>query len=81
MSDSTTLAICAGASGLKWSGIPSESSSWRVSSATLVIPVGVGLQWELDSRTRLFVQASYDVLVKHLSAQSVPLLGGFEVHF
>jgi hypothetical protein len=52
-----------------------------VSSATLVIPIGVGLQWELDSRTRLFVQASYDVLVKHLSTQSVPLLGGFEVHF
>jgi len=47
----------------------------------VVIPVGLGLQWNLDSRSRLFVQASYDILFKHLSVQSVPLVGGFEVHF
>jgi len=52
-----------------------------VSTATVVIPVGLGLQWNLDSRSRLFVQASYDILFKHLSVQSVPLVGGFEVHF
>jgi hypothetical protein len=51
------------------------------SAATLVIPVGVGIQWDLDSRTRLFVQASYDILLKSLSVQSIPLVGGFEVHF
>lgn len=51
------------------------------SAATLVIPVGVGIQWDLDSRTRLFVQANYDILLKHLSVQSIPLVGGFEVHF
>ncbi|HET9155239.1 MAG TPA: hypothetical protein VFN91_01150 [Myxococcaceae bacterium] len=51
------------------------------SAATLVIPVGVGIQWDLDSRTRLFVQANYDILPKHLSVQSIPLVGGFEVHF
>jgi len=51
------------------------------STGTLVIPVGVGLQWKLDSRTRFFVQASYDILLKRLSVQSIPLLGGFEVHF
>ena len=33
-----------------------------VSTATVVIPVGLGLQWNLDSRSRLFVQASYDIL-------------------
>jgi hypothetical protein len=51
------------------------------SAATLVIPVGAGIQWDLDSRTRLFVQVSYDILLKHLGVQSVPLVGGFEVHF
>jgi len=51
------------------------------SAATLVIPVGVGIQWDVDSRTRLFVQANYDILLKHLSVQSIPLVGGFEVHF
>ncbi len=52
-----------------------------VSTATVVIPVGVGLQWTLNSHSRLFVQASYDILFKHLSVQSIPLVGGFEVHF
>ena len=52
-----------------------------VSTATVVIPVGLGLQWNLDSRSRLFVQASYDILFKHLSVQSIPLVAGFEVHF
>ena len=51
------------------------------SAATLVIPVGVGVQWDLDSRTRLFVQMNYDILLKHLCVQSIPLVGGFEVHF
>jgi len=50
-------------------------------AATLVIPVGVGIQWDLDSRTRLFLQANYDILLKHLCVQSIPLMGGFEVHF
>ena len=52
-----------------------------VSTATVVLPIGVGLQWNIDSRTRLFVQANYDILLKHLSVQSIPLMGGFEVHF
>jgi len=52
-----------------------------VSTATVVLPVGVGLQWTLDSRVRLFVQVSYEILLKHLCVQSVPLLGGFEIHF
>ena len=52
-----------------------------VSTATVVFPVGVGIQWNLGSGTRLFVQASYEILLKHLSVQSVPLLGGFEIHF
>ena len=52
-----------------------------VSAATVVFPVGAGLQWNLASGTRLFVQASYEILLKHLSVQSVPLLGGFEIHF
>ena len=51
------------------------------SAATLVIPVGVGVQWDLDSRTRLFVQASYDILFRHLSVQSIPLVAGFEIRF
>ena len=51
------------------------------SAATLVIPVGVGIQWDLDSRTRLFVQASYDILFRHLSVQSIPLVAGFEIRF
>jgi hypothetical protein len=51
------------------------------STATVVVPVGLGLQWNLDSRSRLFVQASYDILFKHLSVQSIPLVGGFEIHF
>jgi len=52
-----------------------------VSTATVVVPVGLGLQWNLDSGSRLFVQASYDILFKHLSVQSIPLVAGFEVHF
>jgi len=52
-----------------------------VSTATVSIPVGVGVQWNLDSRSRIFVQASYDILFKHLSVQSIPLMAGFEVHF
>jgi hypothetical protein len=50
-------------------------------TATVVIPVGVGLQWDLNSRTRFFVQANYDILLKRLSVQTVPLMGGFEIHF
>jgi hypothetical protein len=52
-----------------------------VSTATVVIPVGVGLQWNVDARSRLFVQASYDFLFRHLSVQSVPLVAGFEIRF
>jgi hypothetical protein len=51
------------------------------STATVVVPVGLGLQWNLDSRSRLFVQASYDILFRHLGVQSIPLVGGFEIHF
>jgi hypothetical protein len=52
-----------------------------VSTATVVIPVGLGLQWNLDSRGRIFVQASYDLLFRHLSVQSIPLVAGFELRF
>ena len=51
------------------------------SAATVVIPVGLGLQWNIDSRSRLFVQASYDILFRHLSVQSIPLVAGFEIRF
>ena len=52
-----------------------------VSTATVVIPVGLGLQWNVDSRSRLFIQASYDFLLRHLSVQSIPLVAGFEIRF
>ena len=52
-----------------------------VSTATLVIPVGLGVQWNVDSRSRLFVQASYDILLEHLGVQSIPLVAGFELRF
>ena len=63
-------------------GLASEASyPGPVSIATVVVPVGAGVQWDLDSRTRLFVQVNYDLLPRHFSVQSIPLMAGFEVHF
>lgn len=49
----------------------------RASSVSVVVPAGIGLRWQLHSRSSLFLEAIHYSLFSPVTTRDIPVLAGF----